>query len=375
MTSILTNASAMTALQTLSLTNKNLATTQGRIATGLRVAEASDNAAYWSIATGMRSQNGALSAVKDSMGFGAAVVDTAYTALNEAISKTEEMFNKFVSREQDGVDRGAIDAEIAQLKTQVIAIATNADFEGQNLLKTGGSNLNVVTGYIKGGATTPAGTQPTLSAVNTTAVADASGDAMESVITGFAGTELQAGQSLTFNVGNKSYSIGGGSSGMNNASLMGAISTALAADGIAADWDGAALTLTKTATSPGESIWFSGGVIEAGANGVQSMTVHAFDLQAEVGTINSAASAESALNAMRSAAAEMGATKMRINSQVEFTSKLMDAIDRGVGVLVDADMNKESSRLQALQVQQQLGIQALSIANSGAQSILALFRG
>ena len=59
---------------------------------------------------------------------------------------------------------------------------------------------------------------------------------------------------------------------------------------------------------------------------------------------------------------------------MEFTSNLMDTIDRGVGTLVDADMNKESTRLQALQVQQQLGIQALSIANGNSQTILSLFR-
>ncbi|MEQ8296413.1 MAG: flagellin, partial [Nitratireductor sp.] len=60
--------------------------------------------------------------------------------------------------------------------------------------------------------------------------------------------------------------------------------------------------------------------------------------------------------------------------QTEFVGNLMDTIDRGVGTLVDADMNKESTRLQALQVQQQLGIQALSMANSNSQSILSLFR-
>ncbi|NMG42063.1 flagellin, partial [Chelativorans sp. ZYF759] len=71
MASINTNASAMTALQTLTATNKNLATTQGRISTGLRVGEAADNAAYWSIATTMRSDNKALSSVQDSLGLGA----------------------------------------------------------------------------------------------------------------------------------------------------------------------------------------------------------------------------------------------------------------------------------------------------------------
>jgi flagellin len=84
---------------------------------------------------------------------------------------------------------------------------------------------------------------------------------------------------------------------------------------------------------------------------------------------------ETALASMADAAAELGAAKSRIDMQKDFVSKLMDSIDKGVGQLVDADMNKESTRLQALQVQQQLGIQALSIANTNSQSILALFKG
>jgi flagellin len=60
--------------------------------------------------------------------------------------------------------------------------------------------------------------------------------------------------------------------------------------------------------------------------------------------------------------------------QNDFISKLTDSLDRGIGRLVDADMEEESARLSALQVQQQLGIQALSIANSGSQNILSLFR-
>jgi len=373
MTSLLTNASAMTALQTLSLTNKNLATTQNRIATGERVSQASDNAAYWSIATGMKAQNGALSAVKDSMGFGAAVVDTAYTALEEAIKKTEDIFAKYVAREQDGVDQAAIDAEIFQLTEQVSAIAKNADFEGQNLL-TGGT-LNLVTGYIKGTNGTATTVTAGLTGDNTDAVAAATGDPLTSVVTGLDTTELLAGESLTFNVGNKSYTINGGSTGMNNASLIGAISTRLASDGIAATWnDTTGLTLEKTATAPGESIFFSGGDIVTGAGGTQSMTVNGFDLDAAMALVSDAGSAEAALTNMRTAAAEIGAAKMRIDSQMDFTSKLMDAVDRGIGVLVDADMNAESARLAALQTQQQLGIQALSIANQNSQSILSLFR-
>lgn len=259
MSSLLTNTSAMTALQTLQSTNKDLATTQNRIATGERVSTAADNAAYWSIATGMKAQNSALSAVKDSLGFGAAVVDTAATGLEEGIKLAEKIMAKYVAREQGGVDTAAIDAEITELKAQIVAIATSSDFEGQNLLATAGADVNVVSAY-------------------------------------------------------------------------------------------------------------------TAAGGVTTVTVAAYDLEAESATMTDAATSQTALDAMRGAAATMGASKARIDSQMEFTGKLMDAIDRGVGALVDADMNAESARLSALQTQQQLGIQALSIANSNSQSILSLFR-
>src|SRR5262249_20885305 len=83
---------------------------------------------------------------------------------------------------------------------------------------------------------------------------------------------------------------------------------------------------------------------------------------------------DTAIQSMTTAASDLGAAKSRIGLQQDFVKSLMDAIDRGVGQLVDADMNEESTKLSALQVQQQLGIQSLSIANSNSQNILSLFR-
>jgi flagellin len=73
-------------------------------------------------------------------------------------------------------------------------------------------------------------------------------------------------------------------------------------------------------------------------------------------------------------ASNLGAINKRIDMQDSFVSDLMDVIDKGVGRLVDADMNQESTRLKALQTQQQLGIQSLSIANTNSQNILSLFK-
>ncbi|MEI5681223.1 flagellin [Mesorhizobium sp. CGMCC 1.15528] len=258
MASLLTNASAMTALQTLTQTNKNLATTQNRIATGQAVSTASDNAAYWSIATGMRAQNSINQSVKDSLGFGSAVVDVAYTGLEESIKLGEKIVSKLASMGQDGIDDATVQKEVDALTAQIAQIATSADFEGQNLLSTAGTALTVVAGYVKDSGT------------------------------------------------------------------------------------------------------------------LDTITVAKYDLEAA--DFSDLATAETTLKAMRDAAADLGASKIRVDSQLSFTSKLIDAVDRGVGALVDADMNAESARLSALQTQQQLGIQALSIANSSSQSILTLFR-
>jgi flagellin len=85
--------------------------------------------------------------------------------------------------------------------------------------------------------------------------------------------------------------------------------------------------------------------------------------------------ADAALKAMTGAAASLGSISSRIDLQTDFVSKLSDSIDSGVGKLVDADMEEESSKLTALQTQQQLAVQSLSIANSASQNILTLFRG
>src|SRR5690348_11324788 len=142
MTSIMTNASAMTALSSLQATNKSLEMTQTRISTGFRVASASDNAAYWSIATTMRSDNKALSTVKDALGLGAAKVDTAYTGMNAAIDVVDEIKAKLVASREPGVDKTKIQAEITQLQDQLSSIASSASFSGENWLSVDSSAAN-----------------------------------------------------------------------------------------------------------------------------------------------------------------------------------------------------------------------------------------
>ena len=99
------------------------------------------------------------------------------------------------------------------------------------------------------------------------------------------------------------------------------------------------------------------------------------DSAADLATLDSyIRGADQAIKEMTTAAAGLGAVKSRIGLQQDFVKNLMNALERGIGALVDADMNEESTKLQALQVKQQLGIQTLSIANAQSQNILRLFQ-
>jgi len=306
MNSILTNTSAMTALQTLNKTNQQLVDTQNRISTGYRVATAADNAAYWSIATTMRSDNGALGTVRDALGLGSATVDVAYTGVNSAIEVVDEIKKKLVAARQPGIDRAKVQTEIGELQNQLQSIADSAVFSGENWLS------------VDSGAATYSATK--------TVVA--------------------------------SFSRAGG------AVSVGTISIDLTATELYdADDQSGILDKDRTLTSSGT---YSIATLD-----ISSLTDSAADLTDLEDMI---AGVDDALTSMTDAATNLGAVKSRITLQSEFVSNLMDAIDRGVGQLVDADMNAESTRLQALQVQQQLGVQALSIANSSSQNILSLFR-
>ena len=326
MASIMTNASALTALQSLNSTNKNLEVTQSRISTGYRVADASDNAAYWSIATTMRSDYQAMSTVQDSLGLGASKVDTAYTGMNKAIETVNEIKVKLVAANgASDADKAKIDIEIKALQSQLKSYADSATFSGANWLSTDTTSH------------TAAGTFDDVKIV-----AAFNRSASGSVSLGTIDVKVQD---------IKLYDAG--QTDETDAGILDSDRDATGARAAAQD-----PTLGAAAAS-GDTYRVSTLTV-AGASDSQ--------LTDMLGVV------EGALKDMTTAATNLGAAKSRIDLQKTFTTSLMDSVERGVGQLVDADMNKESTRLQALQVQQQLGIQALSIANGNSQSILSLFR-
>jgi flagellin len=292
----------MTALQTLRSISQSLATTQNRISTGQRVATASDNAAYWSIATSMRADNSALSAVSDSLGLSAATVDTQYTGLttvlgsdgNSGLNKLEALL---VEAKTAGIDRTKIQSEITQIQQDMKNTANSATFNGVNWLSTTAATpvtVNLVSSFSRVGAT------PTINTIPVT-------------------------------VANYSLYTSG------QAGILDKVNGAVSIDTI---------NISALTDSTADQTTLDGYIAQVTAG----------------------------INTVSSAAADLGAIKNRIANNTNFVKALMDSVTRGIGQLVDADMNAESTRLQALQVQQSLGVQALSIANQNSQSLLSLFR-
>jgi len=98
------------------------------------------------------------------------------------------------------------------------------------------------------------------------------------------------------------------------------------------------------------------------------------DVTTDEGAAAALTAIEGFLNSAIDSAAEFGAKQTRIDSQIDFVSSLGDSLKAGISTLTDANLEEASARLQALQVQQQLGVQALSIANQAPQALLGLFR-
>ncbi|WP_283195406.1 flagellin [Rhizobium sp. AN80A] len=294
MTSILTNNSAMAALQTLRSVNNNLSDTQSAVSSGLRVGKAADNAAYWSIATTMKSDNGALSAVSDALGMGAAKVDTAYTAVQSSIDVVSEIKAKLVAATEDGVDKAKINDEIKQLQQQLKSISASASFNGENWVSNAeNKTMSVVSSFIR-------------------------------------------------TAGGVSVSTSGYSAQADDLLFSDATSGILDRTGTASNASIAEFSIATTDTK---------------------------------GTIDQLITdTETALKSMTSLGSKLGSLQKGIDLQTDFVSKLSDSINSGVGRLVDANMEEESSKLSALQTQQQLAVQSLSIANSSSQNILSLFR-
>jgi flagellin len=520
MSSLLTNTSAMVALQTLKTVNKNLAKTQDMISTGQKIANARDNAALWGISATMRTDVSGFKAISESLSLGSATLSVGRDAAETITDLLDQLKGKVVAAQEENVDRTKIQRDVGELVKQIESVSNGAQFNGLNLIKgqdtiriLGSLNraddntvsashivfekydlsqddatLDATTPLIPDAsfdgdtAVTVAADQTMTLDVGTGASAndvtitlnfsDDSGTLTESFDISLTGARTSAqvagdiyatlnteenvaklaklgialpatapaGTTIAFTTklggavaavaagGNFSNGIAGVTQTTTSAETvtvaaaftptpgnafqvtLGAGETAQnfvyvamdddtyadVAAGLKAKIDEAKLTgVTTYYAAPADAATDAELIIHYDGTGDFGDTTMAIDAVGREGgnerggladlktfDVTTATGAKDALDKIDpliqraiNAAASFGSAQGRIQTQSEFVSRIMDSLTSGIGALVDADMEEASAKLQALQVQQQLGIQALTIANQQPQNILALFQG
>lgn len=400
MSSILTNSSAMIALQTLNMTNKNLADVQGQISTGKRVANARDNASIWAISQTMQSDVDGFKGISDALATGSAAVAVARTAAETVSDLLVQVKEKVVAAQSDSADQTKLQTDIDELVSQIGSVVGAAQFNGLNLVDGSTTSINVLASLDRdntGGVTasniavnandlsTTAGTAPTGVLGTLTTGVSGSGTIASTFVdnTGgtadivFVSTGLAAGDKFTVNIAGEqaSYTITAEDLATTapEETIAAGVRTAIQAlnlgTTVVVDFAADTVSITNNGTT---DIALTTEVIDAGAGGLAGL--QAIDVTTTLGATNALTNIETHIQTSIDAAAAFGSSQGRIDIQTDFVSSLTDSLKVGIGALVDANMEEASARLQALQVQQQLGIQSLSIANQSPQNVLSLFR-
>lgn len=398
MNSLLTNTSAMVALQNLRTVNNSLSQVQEQISTGKKVANARDNAAIFAISTVMQSDVKGFEAINQSLNLGASSVGVARGAAEKVTELLVDMKGLIVAAQEDNVDRTKIQTDIEQLRDQIDSIVEAAQFNGLNFLKgaettdflasldrdSSGtvtpSNISVMAQSLE----TAAGNGVAGLAASTTGVNGGGTDAAQLIAdtNTFAldidnGATFTAGDvyqvqidgrkfNYTVQAGDTHDHVGQGITNLINDAGISGITVAFTAGGAGVD---AQVDITNNS---GTTVAITASASDGTGGGLAAL--NGLNVSTAGGAASALGAIENLIQTAVDASAEFGSAQKRIEIQNEFVTNLTDSLKTGIGALTDADLEAASARLQSLQVQQQLGIQALSIANSSPQSILGLFR-
>ena len=399
----------MVALDTLRSINMNLESVQSEISTGKKISSSTDNAAIWSIATVMESDVNSFDQVSDSLNLGSATVGVARAGAEQVTDLMTEAKALIVAANDSSVsdaDREKYQTDITELASTIGSIVEAASFNGQNLLKGTGSidilsSLNreddgtVTAGKVnveRQNLSTNAEVTEVTGGVASSGqdgfltVADAApGNGATSLITIDGGPgAVTEGSTYNLDVGGTSFEYTA-AAGDNINDVNAGLAALIDADGnfsaevttpaTDAAVDNATFTITNNS---GGASTINGALSTIAAQEAEAAGGLSALADMDVNTIEGAEEAleiiDGLLQIAIDASAQFGSKQSRIDNQNEFIITLSDALTTGIGAMTDADMEEASARLQSLQVQQQLGVQALSIANSSPQQLLSLFQ-
>lgn len=402
MSSILTNTSAMVALQTLKGVNTRLEKTQDEISTGKSVATAKDNAAVWAISKVMESDVSGFSGISDSLSLGESTVAVAREASETITDLLTKIKTNIVAAQEDNVDRAKIQTDIDALVSQIDSVVSAAQFNGLNLVNGTQSTVDILSSLDRDSGGTVSVSSITVDAQDLSiggytakdVFGSSDGVSSNGDTAGFqldntsgtgtieiddSGAAFAAGDRVTVTIGGKSasYTVTDADVAATTTSDLVAVGLKNAIDslgitGLTVDYDsGTAGTLAFSNTGTND-LTVSAQFKNAGSGGLGALST--VDVSTASGAAAALGNIEGLIQTSIDAAAAFGSVESRIEIQNTFIESLSDALKTGIGTMVDADMEEASARLTALQTQQQLAIQSLSIANQAPQNILSLFR-
>lgn len=398
MSSILTNSSAMVALQTLQSINKSLGQNQAQISTGKKVDTARDNASIWAISQTMQSDVDGYKGISDALATGSASVAVARTASESITGLLGQIKSKIIAAQDPAADQAKLQTDIAELRGQVGSVVSAAQFNGLNLVDGTNASVNVLASLDRDAAGNVTASNIAVSGQNLSTAAGAikaglvgsdgaGGDGATAAFFMDAGgtgdivvvdAALAAGDTFNVTIGEEtvSYVVTAEDVAATTPEevIANGIRTAIngmSDSNITADVASDTITVTNAA---GDTVNMTTELVSVGTGGLSGLAGINVDDGGGGNSVQALADIEGLIQTSIDAAASFGSSQARIDTQSDFLGKLSDSLKTGIGALVDANMEEASARLQALQVQQQLATQSLSIANQAPQNILSLFR-
>jgi flagellin-like hook-associated protein FlgL len=385
--SINTNAQSLIALQSLNTTNNQLSITQKRVSTGFRVSDARDDGGAFAVAQTVRSDMAGVVAVNEQLGGVKGILETTFAALS-VVSDTMKQLRATLTRLADGAisveQRNTYEEQYKLLAAQVSSFVDDAFYNGRTLLSTsalsGGGDITAIRNET-GGLFTVQAVDGAGVKLNPNAFPPQPSTA--NFETGIK-AELAVGFELADPIGwaaktgaQKTTDINTAFAALTPAQKQtrfddNAIRSELAAELQAAD------PVAWAAKTPAQKTTDTNTAFVALTPAQKEARIDARVLAERIAQAKSMIQTDGEFNSTQTeiskALNRFGAAMAFVENQIGYNSKKVDSMTSGMGALVDADLARESSTLEALKVRQQLGVQTLGLANQGPQVLLGLFR-
>ncbi|MBT7877428.1 MAG: flagellin [Gammaproteobacteria bacterium] len=389
--SVNTNFASLSAQRNLSGSQGNLETSMERLTTGLRINSAKDDSAGLAISERMTAQINGLNQGVRNANDGISLTQVAEGALGEVtnnLQRIRELAVQSSNATNTQADRNALQAEVSQLLNEIDRVANKTSFNGVSLLDGSFTGANFQVGANNGdvvtvSSITDANVAALGSATQTTTTASEGaglGSIAISALTGY-GTATVAGNFLV--AGTDIGVLGAASSAAERGGdLVEAINNISATTGVTATSDGTNISLISASTFAATG---NGAVTAIGFNVAGNSNSLTFTAANNVGIANLSVAGysgaqlaldqvDSALTAVNSARADLGAMQSRFDSIITTQQTTSDNLSASRGRIQDADFAAETAAMTKAQILQQSGIAMLSQANSAPQNVLALLQ-